>query len=257
VISRRHVLVRDDGPEAGAVAMERDRRLVGALRRTPGHASRARTHGWSEAVLSVGRTQRIPPDVLDQARSAGARVVRRPTGGGWLLHLPGDLSLTYADPGPLGAGDFRATARRVARALAGALEEQGVPAVVLLGLARPRERAEICFERADRDEVVVGSTKVCGVALARFGRAALVQSAVPLAEASAELAALAERVDPKRAAAAAALRGTEPERAASAALRAVAGDPTRSPPSWSWPAAWLERAGAKSAPEDGAGSRHG
>ncbi len=202
--------------------MARDEALAVVLREGRPVRFAARAHGWCVPTLSIGRTQPVPGDLPGAARAAGVALVRRPTGGGWLLHLPGDLSLTFVDAGPLGPGALRATARHTAQALASALGAAGRAAVVLTGAMMPASRAAVCFERADRDEVVTGETKVAGVALARLGRAALVQTALPLVAAQGDVAAFAQRWDPRRAAAQHVLDGLPAERLARAALEELA-----------------------------------
>ncbi len=208
-----------DGPSA---AMARDEALAALPAAGDDRRHAARAHDWAEPTLSIGRTQPVPADLPAQARAAGVALVRRPTGGGWLLHLPGDLSLTFVDGGPLGPGALRGTARRTAQALAAALGATGRSALVLTGAMMQPSRAEVCFERADRDEVVAGETKVAGVALARLGRAALVQTAVPLTAPRGPVAAFAARWDPRRAAAQGLLEGLPAARLAHAALDALA-----------------------------------
>jgi lipoate-protein ligase A len=196
--------------------------LVGPGREgAPAHV--LRTHGWAGPTLSLGRTQSVLPSLAVEAEESGVALVRRPTGGGWLLHLPGDPAVTVVAAGPLGAGELRGTARLAARGIALALAGAGRPGVALAGAVQPASRAEVCFERADRDEVVVGETKVAGVALARIGRSALVQAALPVVAAPpGTLAAFASRWDPRRAAAAEVLRGVDPARLAVEAGRALA-----------------------------------
>ena len=218
--------------------MARDAALAKGLRAGEVGAPVARIHGWSAPVITLGRSQSPDNELVEAAHRAGVDLVRRPTGGGWLLHLPGDLSVTFADPGPLGPGAFRATARRVSRAIAGGLAEQGRRAEVLTGLSRPASRAEVCFERADRDEVVLGEAKAAGVALARLGRSVLVQSALPLAEPRAELAEFAARFDPKRAMATRALAEVNPDRLGESIAAALAQSFGERVEEFAWPPTW-------------------
>jgi lipoate-protein ligase A len=236
--ARDPLFVVHDGAEPGELSMARDEELVRRLRNGEGPPRLLRGHGWSRPVVSLGRAQEPPADLVAAAREAGVPLVRRPTGGGWLLHLPGDLSVTWAVRGPLGPGDFRQTARFVARSIAGGLERTGVAAVVFMGLAAPASRAEVCFQRTDRDEVVVDGAKVAGVALARFGRSALVQTAIPLQPAAGPLARLAEQFDPERGAAAARLARIEPAPLWRSVAAAAAALLDREPRGWSWPSAW-------------------
>jgi len=223
------------GPEEGARAMARDESLVRHLTRAGMPAMVLRGHGWLRPTISLGRGQALPPGLLAEAAALAVDVVRRPTGGGWLLHLPGDLALTTALSGPLRAGDFRRAARSTSQAIALGLAACGRPALVFTGLSRPVSRAEVCFQRADRDEVVMGATKVAGVALARFGQAALVQAALPLAAAPPELGGFARRWDANRASAAVECVGIDREALWRGTLDALARIVDLRVRAWHWP----------------------
>lgn len=188
-----------DGPESASRAMARDETLVVIQRQAGAPVLIVRTHGWTVPALTVGRGQAIPADLTRDAQVAGVELARRPTGGGWLLHLPGDLAVTTAIAGPLKAGDLRRGARHLAQAITLGFSAAGRAAMVLPPpeVALPG-RSEVCFARNDRDEVIIEQTKVAGIALCRFGRAALVQAAIPLVGATDSLAAFAERWDPQR-----------------------------------------------------------
>lgn len=234
-----------DGPEDGARAMARDETLLAVLRDGEGPASAThlfRAHGWLNPTITLGRSQPVPEALVADARAHGVEVVRRPTGGGWLLHLPGDLALTLAVLGPLGQGDLRRAARLTSQAIAIGMAGCGRPALVFTGSVMPASRADVCFMRADRDEVTVGTTKIAGVALARFGRSALVQAAIPLVAHPRELSGFAERWDPCRAPAAEVCDGLDRRvlwRAACDALVRLLEADARA---WHWPAAALRAA---------------
>jgi lipoate-protein ligase A len=230
------------GPEDGARAMARDESLVRHLARTGAPKIVLRSHGWQRPTLSLGRGQPLPEGLVDEAAVLAVEVVRRPTGGGWLLHLPGDLALTTALSGPLRSGDFRRAARMTSQAIALGLAACGRPAIVFTGLSHPASRADVCFQRADRDEVVMGSTKVAGVALARFGQAALVQAALPLATAPPELGAFAERWDAHRAAAAAESVGIDRDALWRGTVDALARIADLRARTWHWPGPALREA---------------
>lgn len=231
-----------DGPEDGARAMARDEVLVEFLRTQDVLSHAFRAHGWLHPTLSVGLGQQLPPELLNEADACGVEVVRRPTGGGWLLHLPGDLALTLAVAGPLASGGLRRAARVTAQAIAHGMAACGRPALVFTGVRAPASRAEVCFMRADRDEVVVGATKVAGVALARLGRSALVQSAAPLTPPPRDLGVFADRWDPQRRAAVEAAGGADREAIWREATEALARMIEAKPTKIDWPTAGLRRA---------------
>ncbi len=234
------LVILNDGPEDGARAMARDETLVRRQRSGEGPVTILRIHGWNQPVLSVGRSQPIPLELGPAAAEAGVELVRRPTGGGWLLHWPGDLAISVAFAGPLRAGELRRCSRQLAQAIALGLAAERRPAMVFEGGESATSRSDVCFQRVDRDEVVVDRTKVAGVALCRFGRTALVQSAVPLARIDDRLMAFCERWDPRRNDGVAACQGVDSDRlrhGIAAAFAAVG--PYREGRPWSWPAVWL------------------
>jgi lipoate-protein ligase A len=53
-----------------------------------------RIYGFSPPALSIGSSQRLTPEIVDRAQSAGLEMVRRPTGGRAVLHL-GDLTYCF------------------------------------------------------------------------------------------------------------------------------------------------------------------
>ncbi len=235
--------VLSDGPEDGARAMARDETMVRRQRGGEGPVTILRVHGWNRPVLSLGRSQAIPEGLSEHAARVDVEVVRRPTGGGWLLHWPGDLAVTVAFSGPLRAGELRRCSRQLAQSIALGLSAHRRPAMVFDGGDSAKSRAEVCFERVDRDEVVVDRTKVAGVALCRYGRAALVQSAIPLTKVDDGRMSFSDRWDPLRAEAAVACAGVDRDgllRSIVAAFAAVGSYREGRP--WSWPPVWLRDA---------------
>jgi len=218
------LVVLDAGPEPGTLAMAREAQLAERARAGAGPRWTLRFHGWADPVLSLGKTQDRPGDLEEAARAAGVGLVRRPTGGGWLLHLPGDLAITLVARGPLRAGELRGTARLLGEAIASALDRLGLAARAAVATVTPpgAGRADVCFQRVDREEVTAGSTKVAGVALARVGRAALVQAAIPLVPAEERLAAFEARWDPRRREAVVRTAGLDAARLAAAVEEAIA-----------------------------------
>mgnify|MGYP006293321023 CR=1 FL=1 len=230
------------GPEPGPLAMARDAVLLDVLaeRRTPPHVVRA--HGWTRPTLSVGRVQRLGIEMLADAREAGVAVVRRPTGGGWLLHLPGDLSVSYLAAGPLRSGELRGAAATIAGGLSQALVRAGRGGRVQRPEGGVGTRSPVCFARIDREEVSDDGIKVAGVAIVLRRRAALAQTALPLVPApDPVLEDFAERWDPQRRLAVERLSGLDPGPLSVDTARAVAAAverPLREPP---WEAEWEER----------------
>lgn len=225
-----------DGREDGAMAMARDAAITHAMREGRSPEFFIRSHDWRQPTLTIGRTQALPAALLEESSRLGIALVRRPTGGGWLLHLPGDLSVSYVVAGPLGPGELRGAAAGLAEAIAGALGAAGRDARVQAAHpASKSSRAMVCFERLDREEVAVDDCKVAGIALARVSRSALVQSAVPLQTEDSALAGYVSRWDPQRTAAAATLAGLSGDQLAARIVGLLAQQLGHELLSWQWP----------------------
>ncbi len=142
-----------------------------------------RFYGWSEPTLSLGYFQAIG----DRARhpaSQACPVVRRPTGGGAIVH---DRELTYAVAVPDGVAWARhrdGLYRRIHEALIEALSEWGIRAS-LNGPGQPQAddgTAFLCFQRRAPGDVVVGQHKLAGSAQRRLRGAVLQHGSVLLGQ---------------------------------------------------------------------------
>jgi len=156
-----------------------------------------RTYSWDRPTLSLGRTEPYPDGWDEEALArAGIAVVRRPTGGGAVLHIEEvTFALAASIPGPWGF-----TPRSFSNAAAGTLSS-ALRACGLEGSATPwgaravlqpdagaRAGNTLCFARSDPGEVEAKGYKVAGIA-SRFGRAgALCHASVPLTGRSREVA---------------------------------------------------------------------
>jgi lipoate-protein ligase A len=142
-----------------------------------------RLYGWCPPAVSLGRSQAARGS-HDRAVLAaeGIDLVRRPTGGGAVLH---EFERTYALAGRLGDPPFTGgvieTYRTIASALARGLAQLGVPASPI----EPRRGADrrstaVCFERVGAWEITVGGRKLVGSAQARRRRAFLQHGSIPI-----------------------------------------------------------------------------
>jgi lipoate-protein ligase A len=144
-----------------------------------------RVYRWAVPTLSLGYFQAIA-EVRESPRWAGLPVVRRPSGGGALLH---DRELTYAVVVPRShplAARPAALYRAVHEAIAAWLRSLGWPAhrrsasgdaaAPPDGAARPF----LCFLDRDPEDVVVGGVKVVGGAQRRRPGAVLQHGALLL-----------------------------------------------------------------------------
>jgi lipoate-protein ligase A len=147
----------ETGPGTGPFNMETDERLLGWVESNPDSCT-LRFFSWSEPTLTIGRTQfsllqRPSPDPLSPSLCratdipsstgfAGTRlghpaigereIVRRPTGGGLVLHQPGEMSFSFCwgaesnRPHPLSnAGGTRGIYKSLHQIFKEALEKLG------------------------------------------------------------------------------------------------------------------------------------
>jgi lipoate-protein ligase A len=160
-----------------------------------GRAPTVRLYGWRPGALSLGKFQSTPaPDVLDRLRAAGLDLVRRPTGGGAVLH---EQERTYAVAGRLGESGFPrdvlGTYRRIAAVLVRAYALLGVSVVDAPATARSLGDGVSCFESASAHEIQWCGRKLAGSAQRRRGRAFLQHGSLPLRLAPERLAAILGR----------------------------------------------------------------
>jgi lipoate-protein ligase A len=144
-----------------------------------------RLYRWAAPALSVGAKQAVPQEVLDRCAGAGVDVVRRPTGGGAVLHR-GDL--TYAVAAPERGMSVLGIYRWVAEALAAGFAGLGLDARVVerSGTARPLA----CFALPTGADLEVAGRKVCGSAQVRRGNWFLQHGSIPVEDVRGPTAAL-------------------------------------------------------------------
>ncbi|GIW72195.1 MAG: lipoate--protein ligase [Planctomycetota bacterium] len=202
----------DTGEGAPGWNMGLDAALLAGAERRP----TLRVYGWREPAVSLGRFQQL---ARDQAPPALRSLpwVRRPSGGGAVLHRD---ELTYAIAAPLAAlgggrprrGALRAAIAAVHAALLEALDRLGIAAELRNGAtgrcaaemapargpaggaqasggceplpAAPRPGAgdepALCYERARGAAIFAGGRKLIASAQRHAGRALLMHGAIPL-----------------------------------------------------------------------------
>jgi lipoate-protein ligase A len=144
-----------------------------------------RLFGFRPACLSLGRFQ--PAEQVP--RPPGFDLVRRPTGGGAVVHR-GDICYSIVLPlsHPLAAGSIRQSYQRLARGLAAGLESLGLPALTEGEATGPSPRGAWCFEAIAPHELTLAGRKLVGSAQARREGALLQQGSIRLAPEPAEAA---------------------------------------------------------------------
>jgi lipoate-protein ligase A len=133
-----------------------------------------RFYGWNEATVSLGYFQ---PAALRNLLPF-LPFVRRPTGGGMLVH---DHELTYAlavPAGPTWQGD-KPWMHSMHSVIAAALAEMGFP--VELAEQRSSSKADLCFLQITPADVLCRGTKMVGSAQRKHRRCLLQHGAILLA----------------------------------------------------------------------------
>jgi len=140
-----------------------------------------RFYSWSEPTVSLGYFQ-AHADRETHAASRVCPLVRRPTGGGAIVH---DREVTYSFITPA-AGPLASAAQQLYRllheTLIGALSEWGIKAVLADRPFGPPAAAEpfLCFRRRAEGDVTLGAHKVAGSAQRRRRGAVLQHGSVLL-----------------------------------------------------------------------------
>ena len=144
-----------------------------------------RLFGYRPACLSLGRFQ--PADQVPCP--PGLDLVRRPTGGGAVVHR-GDICYSIVLPlsHPLAAGSIRQSYQRLARGLAAGLESLGLPPLAEGEVSGPSPRSAWCFEAIAAHELTLAGRKLVGSAQARREGALLQQGSIRLVPEPAEAA---------------------------------------------------------------------
>ena len=147
-----------------------------------------RTYSWDRPTLSLARAEPFPAGWDQPALArAGIAVVRRPTGGGAVLHVEEvTFALAASIPGPWGLTP-RAFSSAAAETLSSALRACGLEGSATprrsratLPAADTRPGNTLCFARSDPGEIEARGYKVAGIA-SRFGRSgALCHASIPL-----------------------------------------------------------------------------
>lgn len=197
-----------DPPANAARNMERDLALLRRARPV------VRLYAWRPAAVSLGKGQ--PDDVVDlaAAREMGLDVVRRPTGGGALLHE--EHEVTYAVVLPHGfpglPRDVEASYAFVTAPLVQALRSLGIPAGLERGrgvrgtggssrtgspAGSPHDTDELCYLRREGVHVTVHGRKISGGAQRRSNEA-LLQHGTVLVRRDAERMGRLFRASPER-----------------------------------------------------------
>jgi lipoate-protein ligase A len=173
----------DGGWATGARQMAVDDALLALCR--PQSTPTLRLFGFRPACLSLGRFQ--PTEQV--CRPSGVDLVRRPTGGGAVLHQS-DICYSIVLPlsHALAAGGIRRSYQHLTRGLAAGLEALGLPPLGEAATVPPSERGGWCFDAIAPHELTLAGRKLVGSAQARRQGALLQQGSIRLAREPAEAA---------------------------------------------------------------------
>lgn len=152
-----------------------------ALFASSSHVPTLRFYGWNPAAVSLGYFQKFEDFHPEPARSLGAVIVRRSTGGGAILH---DDELTYSVSGDLSRMPFVSDSVELYHRFHDVI----IDALGALGVsARKKENAilasddgpdKFCFAHSSSMDVVVDGRKLAGSAQRKRGSRVLMHGSV-------------------------------------------------------------------------------
>ncbi len=157
-----------DPPCEPAENMRRDLDLLMSLEEGRGSPS-IRTYRWKRLCLSAGYSQKV-------SVKSGLDVVRRPTGGGILIH-GWDLSFSITGRRDLWGRGVKEVYTRVSHSVAGALRELGL-AVKSSDYSGAYGDRGLCWWHPTFGELTSGGRKVVSMAMRTLRRAFLIQGTV-------------------------------------------------------------------------------
>lgn len=138
---------------------------------------KVRVYGWDRSALTVGAHLKVDRSTLSRCEQEGICLVRRPTGGGAVLHSD---DITYSVVAPILSGGVLESYRWVAQALICGLNNLGIEArVVEHGV---RADALACFAKPTGADLQVGGRKICGSAQLRRNGWFLQHGSIPLTD---------------------------------------------------------------------------
>lgn len=176
VASMRQWRLIRSGPASGARNMALDESLLLNVTDSPV----LRFYGWSPHCLSLGYGQRSRIVDRERLQGRGCTLVRRPGGGGAILHAQ-ELTWCLVLPAahPLAAGSLLSGYRRIAGVLCAALQSMGITAEINQEKIRRRD-SMVCFETPAPFEIAAGGRKLLGSARVQRRHAILQHGSLPL-----------------------------------------------------------------------------
>lgn len=191
-----------DRPMTGAENMARDLSLLGEA------VPIVRLYGWKPACVSLGYAQ--PEGDVDPAacHEFGLDVVRRPTGGGAILHEEDEVTYAVVLPRAVGPRDLFGSYRFIANGVVETLSELGLKAGFVEGHTG---RDALCYLREEGLSVAFEGRKISGGAQKRTKTAILQHGTILLSRRDDVLSRVFRVPAPKVAANVACLHDVRPE----------------------------------------------
>lgn len=147
-----------DPPMTGAENMARDLALLAE------GAPTVRLYAWQPACVSLGYAQPESDVDMEVARRASLDVVRRPTGGGAILHEEDEVTYCVILPRALAPPDLFGSYRLIAGGVVETLRELGFESGFVEGHTG---RDPLCYLREEGVSVAMGGRKISGGAQKR------------------------------------------------------------------------------------------
>lgn len=140
-----------------------------------------RLYGWQPAAISLGCFQSAEGLRLDRIRKAGVDLIRRPTGGGLILH---DTEITYsviASKEALKAGSIKESYYIICSFLQAAFCELGLEAEAAgrKPLIAADEGSYVCFSAVGSSDISIQDRKIGGNAQRRRKNMVLQHGSIP------------------------------------------------------------------------------
>lgn len=168
-------------PASGYHNMAMDEALLLSLQQGSGLPT-LRFYSWQPPCLSVGYFQSVREEVdLEYLRKQGLDMVRRPTGGGAVLH---DREVTYSlvarEEDPLLSGNILESYRKVSLGILAGLRRLGAEVEMAPPLRHQAPRSGACFDEPAAYEILFWGRKLVGSAQVRRSGFILQQGSILL-----------------------------------------------------------------------------
>lgn len=170
--------VREEPPGEPQQNMDRDLQLAEEVRTGTGTAL-LRIYGWNRPAVSISRAQRIE-DLPADLRNGDTPVVRRPTGGGAVLHDSSEITYALALSRVRCRLPLHDLPVRIHQKLFDRLKEASLPDPDQLSLVcgNPRGTVSVCFSSPVCGDLLYRGRKTAGSAVRAWKEHLLLQGSL-------------------------------------------------------------------------------